>query len=62
MPLSSTIKRKAAGSYTEYQIMYWKENEDTVRLYYVTAESAMNAIKQFRLSHITEEIISVVKL
>jgi len=62
MPTKSTNRVKAAGSYTEYQIMYWKDNEDTVRLYYVTAESVMNAIDQFRLSHITEEIISVVKL
>jgi hypothetical protein len=53
---------KAKGSYTEYQIMYEKDTDATTRLFYVTAESVLNAIEQFRLSHITEEILSVVKL
>lgn len=59
MPKPNKIK---TGSYTEYQIMYEKDTDQTTRLYYVTAESVQNAIEQFRLTHITEEILSVVKL
>ncbi len=57
-----TPHKKRIGSYTEYQIMYEKNTDQTTRLYYVTAESVQNAIEQFRLTHITEEILSVVKL
>lgn len=59
MPKPNKIK---TGSYTEYQIMYEKDTDQTTRLYYVTAESVQSAILQFQLTHITEEILSVVKL
>lgn len=62
MPTKSTNRVKAAGSYTEYQIMYEKASDDTVRLYYVTADSVEGACREFRTTHTTEEILSVVKL
>lgn len=59
---NSTGRKTFNGSYTEYQIMYEKNSDQITRLYYITAESVQNAIEQFRLTHITEEILSVVKL
>ncbi|HAX49652.1 MAG TPA: hypothetical protein PK605_00265 [Ignavibacteria bacterium] len=57
-----TPSKNKTGSYTEYQIMYEKNSDDTTRLYYITADSVESAIREFRLTHVSEEILNVVKL
>lgn len=61
MPTPDKVKSKR-GTWTEFQVMYEKVSDQTTRLFYVTADSVETAITEFRQSHISEEILSVVKL